>query len=117
MERRHRQNKIRSRRATRIRSRIRGTAERPRLSVFRSNQHTYAQVIDDQIRKTLVSVSTKSLGKKAKKGELATALGEAISKKAITAGIRKIVFDKGPYAYHGRVRAVAEAARKAGLQF
>lgn len=115
-------NKIRLRRKRRTRAKIRGTAQRPRLSVFRSNRYTYAQLIDDEQGKTLVSASTKELmALKSKtlnpKLQQAEQLGELIAKKALEKGIKKAVFDRGEYKYHGRVKAVAEGARKGGLQF
>ena len=100
----------------RVRNKISGTAERPRMSVFRSNKQIYVQVIDDDAQKTLVSAS--SLGiEAANKTEQAAKVGEAVAKKAIEAGITAVVFDRNGYLYHGRVKEVAEAARKAGLKF
>jgi len=112
----------RQRRKYRVRKRIRGTAECPRLSVFRSNKHMYAQLIDDQAGKTLVSASTrdKSLEKSVKAGgnkDAATAIGKAIGERAGEAGVKQICFDRGPFKYHGRVAALADAAREAGLTF
>lgn len=104
-------------RARRTRAKVRGTAEKPRLSVHRSNRFIYAQLIDDETQITLASVSSKNLGKKLGKGDAANAVGEGIGKKALELGIKKAVFDRGSFRYHGRVKAVAEAARKAGLQF
>jgi large subunit ribosomal protein L18 len=109
-------NKIRIQRKARDRAKIFGTAEKPRFSVFRSSRYTYAQLIDDMDGKTLVSASTKELKEKGKKSELAEKLGELISKKAIEKGIKKAVFNRGSYKYHGRIKAVAEGARKGGLQ-
>lgn len=103
-------NKIRERRKNRTRAKINGTAERPRLSVFRSNCYTYAQLIDDEAGKTLVGVSIKKTKGSSEK------LGELIVKKAIEKGIKKAIFDRGNYKYHGRIKAVAEEARKMGLQ-
>jgi large subunit ribosomal protein L18 len=104
-----------------VRKRIRGTAERPRLTVFRSLKHTYAQVIDDSIGRTLVSASTldKDLAGSLKYGgniEAATAIGKAIAERAL-AGIKQVAFDRGPAQYHGRVAALAQAAREGGLDF
>ncbi len=100
----------------RVRNKIAGTAERPRLSVFRSNKQIYVQVIDDDAQKTLVAAS--SLGfEKMNKCEQATKVGQLIAKKALEAGISTVVFDRNGYLYHGRVKAVAEAAREAGLKF
>ena len=100
----------------RIRSKISGTAERPRMSVFRSNKQIYVQIIDDEAAKTLVSASSLGLEKMAKK-EQAAKVGELVAKKAIEAGITSVVFDRNGYLYHGRIKEVAEAARKAGLKF
>ncbi len=106
------------RRAIRTRAKVRGTTERPRLSVFRSKAHIYAQVIDDEASKTLAAASdlvVEAVGKKPV--EIAALVGKAVADKAKAAGITAVVFDRGPYLYHGRVKAVAEAAREAGLQF
>lgn len=103
-------NKTRLRRKNRTRAKIHGTAERPRLSVFRSNRYTYVQLIDDKIGKTLVSALTKKVKNSSEQ------LGELIAKKAVEKGIGKAVFNRGNYKYHGRVKAVAEGARKGGLQ-
>lgn len=100
----------------RVRSKISGTAERPRMSVFRSNKQIYVQIIDDEAAKTLVSASSLGLEKMAKK-EQATKVGELVAKKAIEAGITSVVFDRNGYLYHGRVKEVADAARNAGLKF
>ncbi|OGC59614.1 50S ribosomal protein L18 [candidate division WWE3 bacterium RIFCSPLOWO2_01_FULL_53_14] len=109
-------NYQRERRIKRVRSRIFGTAKRPRLSVFRSGKHTYAQLINDDKSATLVSVS--DLGIKAgTKGERAAAVGKELAEKAKTAKIKAVVFDRRAYAYHGRVQMVAEAAREGGLIF
>ncbi|MFH1346780.1 MAG: 50S ribosomal protein L18 [Spirochaetota bacterium] len=112
-------NEIKERRKKRTRMRLSGSLERPRLSVFRSNNYTYVQIIDDENGKTLASASTMELKKKIKAPgkELAEKLGELIAKKAVEKGIKKVVFDRGSYNYHGRVQAVAEAARKGGLEF
>ena len=100
----------------RVRSKISGTAERPRMSVFRSNKQIYVQIIDDEAAKTLVSASSLGLEKMAKK-EQAAKVGELVAKKAIEAGITSVVFDRNGYLYHGRIKEVAEAARKAGRKF
>ena len=105
-----------------IRKRIRGTMDRPRLSVFRSAQHIYAQLIDDDQGRTLVAASTLSpeLGEwDGHRGNLsaAAAVGALLAKKAVAANIDKVVFDRNGYLYHGRVKALADAAREAGLQF
>jgi large subunit ribosomal protein L18 len=109
----------------RQRKRIMGTGERPRLSVFRSAVHIYAQVIDDLAGRTLVSASTVDTSMKgslpggARGGNLkgAAAVGKAIAERSIEKGIRRVVFDRTGFLYHGRIRAVADAARKAGLEF
>ena len=104
----------------RIREKMLGTAERPRLNVYRSLNHIYAQVIDDMAGKTLVSASTKE-GKGAKKaaGNVASAkeVGKIVAERAKAKGVTKVVFDRGGYIYHGRIKALADAAREAGLQF
>ncbi|MDR1532838.1 MAG: 50S ribosomal protein L18 [Clostridiales bacterium] len=112
----------REKRHYKLRDKISGTGERPRLSVFRSNQHIYAQVIDDTKGITLAAASTKEkalAGKLAKTWdkEAARAVGEAVAKKAIDKGITTVVFDRGGYIYHGKVQALADAAREVGLQF
>jgi len=106
----------------RIRKHITGTAERPRLCVFRSSRHIYAQIIDDQSGRTLVSASTleKELRdqiKGLKKTEQAAAVGRLIAERALEKGIKTVVFDRGGYKYHGRVKALADASREAGLEF
>jgi large subunit ribosomal protein L18 len=109
----------------RQRKRISGTKERPRLSVFRSVTHIYAQVIDDLSGKTLVSAASTdpklkaSFSKTVRGGNLkgAEAIGKAIAERSIEKGIKRVVFDRGGFLYHGRIRAVADAARKAGLEF
>jgi large subunit ribosomal protein L18 len=112
----------RKRRHLRIRKRIMGTTERPRLAIYRSNQHIYAQIIDDQKGVTLTSASTleqdvRKTGNTANNIETARVIGERIAKKAVEAGISQVVFDRGGNKYHGRVAALAEAARENGLQF
>jgi len=105
-------------RKVRISSKVRGTKEKPRLSVFRSNDHMYAQIIDDAAGKTLVGVSEKAIGKQAgNKTEKAKLLGMALAKEAVSKKIAAVVFDKGSYRYHGRVKALAEGAREGGLKF
>ena len=103
----------------RVRTKISGTAERPRLSVFRSNTGIYVQIIDDVAAKTLVSASTldKEVKTKASNIEAAKVVGEAIAKKALAKGVECVVFDRGGFLYHGRVAALADAAREAGLMF
>lgn len=112
-------NKARQKRHLRVRNHISGTAERPRLNVFRSLANIYAQVIDDVNGVTLVSASTKDKDFQNYGGniEAAKAVGEAVAKRAIEKGITEVVFDRGGYVYHGRVAALAEAAREAGLKF
>jgi large subunit ribosomal protein L18 len=115
----------RERRVARIKKSVRGTLERPRLCITRSNKHFYVQVIDDESSKTLVAASSmrskKEVGadKTVKGGNIkgAVAVGEEIAKKALEKGITKVVLDRRHYRYHGRVKAFAEAARKAGLKF
>jgi large subunit ribosomal protein L18 len=112
-------NKTRQKRHMRVRNKISGTAERPRLNVFRSNQHIYAQLIDDVAGVTLVSASTldKELDAKGTKTEQAVAVGALIAKRAEAKGLKDVVFDRGGYLYHGRVKALADAARENGLEF
>jgi large subunit ribosomal protein L18 len=116
---------IRQKRANRIRKKISGTTNRPRLCVRRSLSHMYAQIIDDMAGKSLVQTGSTSKEiqgkitdkKKTSKTEVAKLVGELIAEKARAKGIEKVVFDRKGYAYHGRVKALAEAARKKGLQF
>ena len=115
-------SEVRVNKHRRLRSRLSGTPERPRLAVFRSNNHMYAQVIDDVAGNTIVSAST--LQSEVKEGlektnnvEAAAKLGEVIAKKALDNGINEVVFDRGSYIYQGKVKALADAAREAGLQF
>ncbi|HXC61245.1 MAG TPA: 50S ribosomal protein L18 [Nitrospiria bacterium] len=111
----------RNRRHHRVRKKIVGTLERPRLSVFRSNSHLYAQVINDLVGKTIASASTsdKELGKKVKSTtiEAAKKVGELVAKRTLACGVKTVVFDRGGYLYHGKVKSLAEAAREAGLIF
>jgi len=105
---------------SRIRKKVRGSAERPRLAVFRSLNHIYAQVIDDRSGKTLATASTteKTLaGKTGGNVDAAKTIGKAIAERAIAAGVKAVAFDRGPYRYHGRVAALANAAREGGLSF
>ncbi|MFH0739736.1 MAG: 50S ribosomal protein L18 [bacterium] len=104
----------RIRRHNRVRAKVVGTPKAPRLCVFKSNQHIYAQIIDDAKGKTIISA--KDTGKKAKL-EAALDVGKAIAKLAIDKKIKQVVFDRGGFKYHGRIRAVAEGAREGGLQF
>ncbi len=103
----------------RIKKVVTGTTEQPRLSVFRSNKEIYAQIINDETGATLVATSSKNKDIKAKgsKSEVAAIVGKAIAEKAVKAGIEKISFDRNGYLYHGRVKALAEAAREGGLKF
>ena len=103
----------------RVRAKIAGTPERPRLAIFRSNKGIYAQIIDDVKAHTLVAASTldKEVKTKASNIEAAKEVGDLIAKRAIKAGIKVVVFDRGGYIYHGKVKALAEAAREAGLEF
>ena len=106
----------------RLRNRLGGTAERPRLAAFRSNNHMYAQIIDDTVGNTLVSASTLEKGvreelEKTNNVDAAAYVGTLIAKRALEKGIDKVVFDRGGFLYHGKIAALAEAAREAGLQF
>lgn len=112
----------RARRQRRIRSRVIGTSERPRLNVFRSSAHIYAQVIDDTAGHTLVAASTLDSGLRPQlsehtKQEEAKLVGRMIAERALAAGIKQVVFDRGGFRYHGRIQALADAAREAGLSF
>jgi large subunit ribosomal protein L18 len=109
-------NKIRERRQKRVRARVRGTAERPRLSVFRSNQYIYAQLIDDTTGRTLTAASSREVKAAGDKKNKAQAVGELIAKKAKELGIKSAIFDRGSYQYHGRVKALAEAFKESGLK-
>ncbi len=108
-----RRNKIK----TRIRGKISGTAERPRMSVFRSNKQIYVQLIDDLSGRTLASSSSKGIEQQATKTEIAAMVGSAIAAKALEAGITEVVFDRNGYLFHGRVKSLADAARAAGPKF
>ena len=113
---------VRVKKHMRIRNRFSGTAERPRLAVFRSNNHMYAQIIDDTVGNTLVSASTLEKDIKAELGKTndvaaAIYIGTVIAKRAVEKGITTVVFDRGGYIYHGKVAALADAAREAGLEF
>ncbi len=107
-----RRNKIK----TRIRGKVSGTAERPRMSVFRSNKGIYVQLIDDLAGRTLAAASSKGMGE-GTKTEIAGKVGELIAKKAAEVGVTEVVFDRNGYLFHGRVKSLADAARKAGLKF
>ncbi|HEY6271107.1 MAG TPA: 50S ribosomal protein L18 [Terriglobales bacterium] len=114
-------NKVRRRIHERLRRRLQGTPERPRLNVYRSLNHIYAQVIDDATGKTVVAASTVQGGKGSKRtgGNVASAkdVGKTIAERAQEKGVKKVVFDRGGYLYHGRIKALADAARAAGLEF
>jgi large subunit ribosomal protein L18 len=112
-------NEIRARVHQRIRRKLRGTADRPRLAIYRSVAHIYAQVIDDNQGATLVSASSVDKAAKTKGGNVAAAksIGKLVAERAKEKGIKQVVFDRGGYRYHGRVKALADAARAAGLEF
>lgn len=117
-----RKREARKRRQRRIRARIQGSAERPRLNVFRSTNHIYAQLIDDSTGVTLASASTldqalRDATAALKKAEAARLVGQTLGERALAAGLQEAVFDRGGYRYHGRVAALAEGARNAGLKF
>ena len=107
----------RLRRHRRVRGKIRGTAERPRLAVYRSNRGIFAQLVDDDAGKTIVSASWTTLGAGGGKSDQATAVGKALAAAASKAGIETVVFDRAGYLYHGRVKALADGAREGGLAF
>ena len=114
--------KVRVKKHMRIRNRFSGTAERPRLAVFRSNNHMYAQIIDDTVGNTLVAASTlekevKAELEKTNNVDAAAYLGTVIAKRAIEKGIKEVVFDRGGFIYQGKIKALADAAREAGLEF
>ncbi|MFY0688840.1 MAG: 50S ribosomal protein L18 [Cyclobacteriaceae bacterium] len=100
-----------------VRKKINGTSERPRISIFRSNTGIYAQVIDDIKGHTLVSASSRELGKKSVNIEISKEVGKKLAEKAVSSGIENVVFDRGGYPYHGKVKALAEGAREGGLKF
>jgi len=108
----------RVRRHASLRKRLQGTADTPRLAVFRSNRHIYAQVIDDVAGRTLVAASSleDAAGKGAKQ-DVATTVGKLLGERASAAGVKKVVFDRGGFRYHGRIAKLADAARQAGLEF
>lgn len=115
-------SEVRAKKHLRIRNRFSGTAERPRLAVFRSNNHMYAQIIDDTVGNTLVSASTvqkevKSEIEKTNNVDAAAYLGKVIAKRALDKGITTVVFDRGGFIYQGKIKALADAAREAGLEF
>ncbi len=109
----------RDRRHTRVRKRVRGTGERPRLAVFRSNRYIYAQIIDDIAGRTLASASSQETDLRSSTLNLSTAakVGEMLAGRAKDAGVSAVVFDRGGYKYHGKVKALADAARESGLEF
>ena len=115
-------SEVRVKKHMKVRNRFSGTAERPRLAVFRSNNHMYAQIIEDTVGKTLVSASTldkdvKAELEKTNNVEAATVVGTVVAKKALEKGITTVVYDRGGFVYEGKVKALAEAAREAGLEF
>ena len=115
-------SEVRVNKHRKLRNRFSGTAERPRLAVFRSNNHMYAQIIDDTVGKTLVSASTldkdvKAECEKTNNVEAATVVGKVVAKKALEKGITTVVYDRGGFVYEGKVKALADAAREAGLEF
>ena len=115
-------SELRVKKHERLRNRLSGTAERPRLAVFRSNNHMYAQIIDDTVGNTLVSASTAEKAVKAEiektnNVEAAAYVGTLVAKRALEKGIDKVVFDRGGFLYKGKIQALADAAREAGLQF
>ena len=107
----------RCRRKAGIRKRVLGTPQRPRLTVYRSLNHIYAQVIDDDRGHTLAAATSLEMKRKDTKTDVAKAVGEKIAQSALSAGVTKVVFDRGGYKYHGRVKALADAARSEGLSF
>ena len=114
--------KLRVKRRLRVRSKVRGTSERPRLSVFRSERHIYAQLIDDTVGDTIVSSSTvesviKSKISKTWGQEAAKEVGKLLAERALERGLKRVVFDRGGFKFHGRVKALADGAREAGLEF
>ena len=114
--------KVRAKKHRRLRNHLSGTSATPRLAVFRSNNHMYAQIIDDTVGRTLVSASTtqkevKAELEKTNNVDAAAYLGTVIGKRAVEAGIKEVVFDRGGFIYHGKVKALADAAREAGLEF
>jgi len=118
---RYNRKTARNKKRRRIRNKIFGTPERPRLSIYRSSKHIYAQIIDDTVGNTLVAASTRDPELKGEAGaantETAKKVGQLVAKKALEKGINEVVFDRGGYIYHGRVAALAEGAREGGLEF
>ena len=122
MVRKESRQKVRVKKHNRLRNRFSGTPEKPRLAVFRSNNHMYAQIIDDTVGNTLVAASTlekevKAELEKTNNVEAAAYLGTVIGKRAVEKGIKAVVFDRGGFIYHGKIAALADAAREAGLEF
>ena len=122
MVRKESRQKIRVKKHRRMRNHLSGTTLRPRLAVFRSNNHMYAQIIDDTVGKTLVAASTlekdvKAEIEKTNNVDAAAYVGTVIAKRAVEKGIKAVVFDRGGYIYHGKIKALADAAREAGLEF
>jgi large subunit ribosomal protein L18 len=112
------QNAMRARRAVRVRSKVRGTGDRPRLSVFRSNRAIWVQIIDDSTGRTLASADSNHIAETGlSKKDQATKVGALVAERAKAAGVERVVFDRGSYLYHGRVKALADGAREAGLDF
>ena len=113
-------NTRRTRRRKRVSKKVRGTSEKPRLTVFRSNKNIYAQIIDDMEGKTIASSSTRDSDLKLSSGgnrSAAEAVGKSLAEKAVAKGVKKVAFDRNGYLYHGRVQGLADAARKGGLEF
>ena len=117
MNRQKQKNLKREIRHKRVRSRVSGVLERPRLAVFKANKHIYAQLIDDGAGKTLASASTIEVKTKGKKSDLAKEVGKLVASKALAKNIKAVKFDRGGFAYHGRIKALAEGAREGGLEF
>ena len=104
-------------RSKKVRGRIKSLKDMPRLSVFRSNKHIYAQIVDDQLSKTIAATSDVKIKNKQNKIESAKIVGASLAKKALAKKVTKVVFDRGSYKYHGRIRALAQGAREGGLKF
>ena len=122
MDRNKFKNKVKTRRKHRVRKSLRGTPERPRLSIFRTSKQIYCQAIDDSTGKTLASASTRDKGLKGDvkyggNAKAAAIIGKALADRLLAEGVQEVCFDRGPYKYHGRVAALADAAREAGLKF
>ena len=101
----------------RVRSRVSGTADKPRLAVFKANRHIYAQLIDDATGKTLAQANSLKVKAKGKKSDIAKEVGKAVAAQGLTKNIKAVKFDRGGFAYHGRIKALAEGAREGGLEF